>query len=67
MKLDNTLPEKISIVMIARNRACSLETSLQKLLSLREPVPIIAVDNHSDDDTCQIVSANHSALRWSKR
>lgn len=63
MKLDIYLAKKISIVMIARNRACSLETSLQKLLSLHEPVPIIVVDNHSDDDSCQMVSTKYPAVR----
>lgn len=63
MKSDQRLAEKISIVIVARNRAHSLRTSLQKLLALREPVPIIVVDNHSDDDTAQIVSTHYPAVR----
>jgi GT2 family glycosyltransferase len=59
MKLDTTLSEKISVVIIARNRVHALEASLQKLLALREPVPIIVVDNHSEDETVQVVRANY--------
>jgi N-acetylglucosaminyl-diphospho-decaprenol L-rhamnosyltransferase len=59
MKLENALSEKISIVIIARNRAHTLATALQRLLSLHEPVPTIVVDNHSDDDTVQVISKNY--------
>lgn len=59
MALGSNLAEKISIVIIARNRACSLETTLQKLISLHEPVPIIVVDNHSDDDTQHMVNSKY--------
>lgn len=49
------LSEHISLVIIARNRAKSLEQSLKHLTTLREPVPVILVDNHSEDDTVQLV------------
>lgn len=51
----NRLLEQISIVVIARNRAHSLEQSLKHLADLREPVPVIIVDNHSEDETVQVV------------
>lgn len=63
MKSQNKLSEKISIVIIARNRARSLEISLQKLRSLPEPVPIIVVDNHSDDDTAWLVHTHYPEVR----
>lgn len=55
----NRLSGQISIVIIARNRAQSLEQSLKHLTSLRESVPIIIVDNHSEDDTVQIVRKHY--------
>lgn len=57
MNRDSSLAEKISLVIIARNRAAALETSLRKLSSLPERVPIIVVDNHSEDGTPQMVRA----------
>jgi GT2 family glycosyltransferase len=51
----NRLSEQISIVIIARNRAQSLEQSLKHLTTLREHVPVIIVDNHSEDNTVQLV------------
>ncbi|GCE09418.1 glycosyltransferase family 2 protein [Dictyobacter aurantiacus] len=59
MQFDNTLADEISIVIISRNRAHSLDATLQKLLSLHEPVPIIVVDNHSEDETIQLVSSRY--------
>src|SRR5690348_11355551 len=51
----NRLSEQISIVVIARNRAQSMEQSLKRLTTLHEPVPVIIVDNYSEDDTVQVV------------
>lgn len=62
MKSNTHLSEQISLVIIARNRARSLEKSLQHLTSLREPVPIIVVDNNSEDDTVQIVSKQYPTV-----
>jgi N-acetylglucosaminyl-diphospho-decaprenol L-rhamnosyltransferase len=59
MKLERPLSEKISIVIISRNRAQSLESSLKKLTLLRDPVPIIVVDNNSEDNTVQLVQKEY--------
>jgi len=59
---DTSLAEKISLVIIARNRACAPESSLRKLLSLPERAPIIVVDNHSEDETLQMVRTKFSAV-----
>lgn len=63
MNVEQQLADKISIVIIARNRAQSLEKSLQKLLRLHKSVPIIVVDNHSDDDSARVVSERYPAVR----
>ncbi|GLV53901.1 glycosyl transferase [Dictyobacter sp. S3.2.2.5] len=59
MQFDNTLASKISIVIISRNRADALDATLQKLHALHEPVPIIVIDNHSEDGTIQLVSTKY--------
>lgn len=55
MKSDGLLSEKISIVILARNRAQSLEKTLHKLTSLPECIPVIVVDNHSEDNTASLL------------
>lgn len=63
MNAEQHLAEKISIVIIARNRAQSLATSLQRLQELHAGVSIIVVDNHSDDDTACVVSERYPTIR----
>lgn len=63
MKAEQQLEKQISIVMIARNRAQSLSHSLQKLQERYAAVPIIVVDNHSDDDTARVVSELYPTVR----
>ena len=45
----------ISVVLITRNRASELRSTLQRLIALPEQPPIIVVDNASWDDTRHVV------------
>ena len=58
----NKLSEKISLVIIAKDRARSLETSLKHLTTLQESVPIAVVDNHSEDDTVEVVRKKYPGV-----
>lgn len=59
MNVDTRLSQKISIVLIERNRASELATNLERLHSLYEPVPIIVVDNGSEDETVPLIRATY--------
>src|SRR5512142_517722 len=47
--------DRISVVMITRNRAAGICTALQHLLALPEKPHIIVVDNNSTDETVDAV------------
>lgn len=49
------LQDRISVVMITRNRAAGIRTALEHLLELPEKPHIIVVDNGSSDRTCNTV------------
>jgi N-acetylglucosaminyl-diphospho-decaprenol L-rhamnosyltransferase len=63
MNAEKTLAESISIVIIARNRVQSLARTLKKLMELPEPLPVILVDNHSDDQTVQFVKEHYPQVK----
>lgn len=63
MHAGKTLAESISIVIIARNRAQSLARTLKKLMELPEPLPVILVDNHSEDQTVQFVQEHYPQVK----
>jgi glycosyltransferase involved in cell wall biosynthesis len=55
--------DNVSIVVITRNRRDELLGTLPRLLALPDAAEIIVVDNGSDDDTVQAVTAAHPAVR----
>ncbi len=56
------LRDRISIVMITRNRGDQIRTALEHLLELPERPRIIVVDNGSTDDTVNIARRLHPAI-----
>jgi GT2 family glycosyltransferase len=50
---------RVDVVIVTRNRASSLLTTLDHLHRLPERPRVIVVDNGSTDGTCALVAANH--------
>jgi glycosyltransferase involved in cell wall biosynthesis len=54
--------ERISVVMITRNRGSQIRTALEHLLALPETPHIIVIDNGSSDETVEIARAIGAAV-----
>jgi glycosyltransferase involved in cell wall biosynthesis len=54
--------ERISVVMITRNRGSQIRTALEQLLALPERPHIIVIDNGSSDETVEIARAMGTAV-----
>lgn len=54
--------DRVTVVMITRNRGLQIRTALEHLLKLPERPRLIVVDNGSSDGTIDIARAMHSAI-----
>jgi GT2 family glycosyltransferase len=55
--------DRITVVVITRNRRTELLRTLDHMTALPEGAPIIVVDNGSADGTAEAVAASHPAVR----
>jgi GT2 family glycosyltransferase len=56
------LRDRVSIIMITRNRGNQIRTALEHLLELPEQPHIIVVDNGSTDETVNVARRVHSSI-----
>jgi len=57
------LQNRLSIIILTYNRAGELRTTLERMLALPEPPPILVVDNASTDETQSLVTERFPSVK----